>query len=48
MLARIVYYVPDSIPQEEIIAASSFEKALEVARAKLKKVNAIKFEIELI
>ncbi|WP_167886660.1 MULTISPECIES: hypothetical protein [unclassified Thermococcus] len=48
MLARIVYYRPNSIPEEEIVVVNSFEKAVEIAKRKLKVVRAVSFEIELI
>ncbi|MDK2783530.1 MAG: hypothetical protein PWP49_1597 [Thermococcaceae archaeon] len=47
MLARIVYYKKNSIPEEEIVAVSKVEKALEIARGKLGK-DVVSFEVEII
>ncbi|WP_173391293.1 hypothetical protein [Thermococcus paralvinellae] len=48
MIARIVYYRQNSLPEEEILIVNSFEKAVEIARKRLKLVRAVSFEIELI
>ncbi|USG99277.1 hypothetical protein K1720_06950 [Thermococcus argininiproducens] len=47
MLARIVYYRLNSIPEEEIIAANKIEKAIEMAEKKLRN-DIVEFEIEII
>ncbi|MDK2854457.1 MAG: hypothetical protein PWQ92_1351 [Thermococcaceae archaeon] len=47
MLARIVYYKNNSIPEEEIVVVSKVEKAFEIARKKSGK-EIISFEVEII
>ena len=48
MLARIVYYKEDSLPIEFVVAAGDEEKAIEIAKEKLKGINAREFEVEMI
>lgn len=48
MLARIVYFRKDTVPVEEVIAASRYETALNVAKEHVKRWGAVSFEIELI
>jgi len=47
MLARIVYYKKNPIPEEEIIIVNRVEKALEIARKKLER-EIMGFEVEII
>ncbi|WP_172672604.1 hypothetical protein [Thermococcus sp. EP1] len=47
MLARIVYYKLNSIPEEEIIAVNKIEKAIKIAEKKLGN-DIVGFEIEII
>lgn len=47
MLARIVYYKRNSIPEEEIVVVSGVEKALKIAREKSGR-DIIGFEVEII
>ncbi|WP_175059427.1 hypothetical protein [Thermococcus sp. 2319x1] len=47
MLARIVYYKRNSIPEEEIVVVSKVERALEIARRKL-GIEVVGFEVEII
>lgn len=47
MLARIVYYKKNPIPEEEIITVNKVEKALEIARKKLER-EIMGFEVEII
>ncbi|USS40467.1 hypothetical protein NF865_09210 [Thermococcus aggregans] len=47
MLARIVYYRRNSIPEEEIVVVSRVEKAFEIARKKLGR-EIMGFEVEII
>ncbi|ADT84247.1 hypothetical protein [Thermococcus barophilus] len=48
MLARIVYYKLNSLPEEEIVVVNSFEKAVEIARRKIRMMGAVKVEVEII
>ncbi len=45
MIARIVYYKPNSLPEEEIVVVNSFEKAVEIARRKIRMMGAVKSKL---
>jgi hypothetical protein len=46
MLARIVYYRKDSLPEEVIVVTNDPRKAEELARAKVREFNAVGYEVE--
>ncbi len=48
MLARIVYYRENSLPIEFVVAARDEKRAMEIAKEKLKGINAREFEVEMI
>ncbi len=48
MLARIVYYMKDSIPREQIVVTNSLERAKRMAWDTARKLRAVDFEVEMI
>ncbi len=46
MLARIVYYMKDSIPKEQIVVTNSLERAKMMAWDTARKLKAVDFEVE--
>ncbi|ACJ16605.1 hypothetical protein TON_1117 [Thermococcus onnurineus NA1] len=48
MLARIVYYRENTLPEELVVAVNSIEKAEKIAREKMGEFKAVDFEVEMI
>ncbi|WP_167900842.1 hypothetical protein [Thermococcus sp. LS1] len=48
MLARIVYYRANTLPEELVIAVNSIEKAEKIAKEKMEEFKAVDFEVEMI
>ncbi|WP_157722400.1 hypothetical protein [Thermococcus gorgonarius] len=46
MLARIVYYRRDSLPEEVVVVTNDLEKAKRLARDRAKEFNAFDYEVE--
>ncbi|BAD85348.1 hypothetical protein TK1159 [Thermococcus kodakarensis KOD1] len=46
MLARIVYYRTDSLPEEVIVVTNDPGKAEEIARKKMRDFRAVDYEVE--
>ncbi len=47
MLARIVYYRPDSLPEEVIVVTNDpGGKAEEIARKRMRDFRAVEYEVE--
>ncbi len=46
MLARIVYYMRDSLPEEQIVVTNSLKRAEMVAWDTARRLRAVDFEVE--